>query len=350
MDPNFLPSSQLPPALSTWASGVDDIFYFIFWVSVVFFVGIVGSMLFFMVKYRRRPGVKAEPTGHHNALELFWTFSPLILLFVMFHWGYVHYIEGAIAPDDAINIRVRARQWAWSFEHANGLPEDGVLHVPAGRPVRLIMSSEDVLHSFFIPDFRVKRDAVPGMFTSLWFNALERPDIDLGDVSRPDAAREWYRAQVYCTEYCGASGSWDRNSGHATMYAEIVVQRPEDYEEFLRTPPPLYCPDGVGIAPDDCAMAEAGRRLFAANQKGCAACHQVDPAGPSLAGPNMHSGFWGRSENLTSGETITIEEAYVRDSIRNPRARVVAGYEPVMPSIRMSDAELDALVAYLQTL
>lgn len=343
MDETFLPTTQLPPALSTWAAGVDDIFYFIFYVSVAFFVPIVGAMLFFMVKYRRRPGVKAEPTGHHNALELFWTFSPLILLFIMFQWGYTHYIEGAIAPDDAINIRVRARQWAWSFEHANGLPEDGEVHVPAGRPVRFIMSSDDVLHSFYIPDFRVKRDAVPGMFTSLWFNALERPDIDLGDVSTPVRDREWYRAQVYCTEYCGASGSWDRNSGHATMYAEIVVQRYEDWQAFLNTPPP---PPMCGDHP--CAGAEWGELLFAS--KGCTACHQRDSAGPNFAGPNFYGPFWGRSEALASGETVTIDDEYVRDSILHPRARVVAGYEPVMPSIRMSEPELDALVAYLETL
>lgn len=344
MDPNFLPSSQLPPALSTHAAGVDELFYFIFYVSVVFFVGIVGSMLYFMIAYRRRPGVKAEPTGHHNALELFWTFSPLILLFGMFHWGYTLYIEGAIAPDDAINIRVRARQWAWSFEHGNGVMEDNEVHVPAGRPVRFIISSEDVLHSFFIPDFRVKRDAVPGMFTSLWFNALERPDIDLGDTSTPSPLREWYRAQVYCTEYCGASGSWDIRSGHATMYAEVVVQRGEDYAAFLgmeRRPP---CPDGG----EDCSDVDRGRGLFAT--KGCTACHQVEASGPTLAGPNFYGPFWGRSEPLTSGETVTIDEEYVRDSILHPRARVVAGYEPVMPSIRMSEPELDALVAYLQTL
>lgn len=348
MDEHLLPSMQLPPALSTWASGVDDIFYFIFWVCVAFFFPIVGAMVYFMAKYRRRPGHKAEPTGHHNALELFWTFSPLILLFVMFQWGYTHYIDGAIAPDDAINIRVRGRQWAWSFEHANGVSEDNEVHVPAGMPVRFILSSEDVLHSFFIPDFRVKRDAVPGMFTSIWFNALERPDIDMGDVSTPDGTREWYRSQVYCAEYCGASGSWDRNAGHATMYAEIAVQRREDYEAFLSMPRPVHCRDGVGVVPTDCPPSEGGEALF--TTKGCTACHQVLASGPDLAGPNFYGPFWGRSENLTDGSTVTIDDAYVRDSILHPRARVVAGYEPVMPSIRMTEPELDALVAYLQTL
>lgn len=344
----FLPSSQLPPALSTWAAGVDDIFYFIFWTSVVFFVGIVGAMVYFMWRYRRRPGVKAEPVGHHNALELFWTFSPLILLFYMFHWGYTHYLEGVVAPDDAINIRVRGRQWAWSFEHANGVSEDNEVHVPAGVPVRFILSSEDVLHSFFIPDFRVKRDAVPGMFTSLWFNALERPDIDLGDTSSPDGTREWYRTQVYCAEYCGASGSWETNSGHATMYAEIAVQRRADYEAFLGMVRPIPCPDGEGVVPTDCTPAEGGERLF--TTKGCTACHQRDSAAANLAGPNFYGPLWGRSESLTDGSTVTVDDQYVRDSILHPRARVVSGYEPVMPSIRMSEPELDALVAYLQTL
>ena len=133
------------------------------------------------------------------------------------------------------------------------------------------------------------------------------------------------------------------------MYAEVVVQRGEDYDAFLTMPRPLRCPDG-GFSPADCPPSEAGRLLFAANEKGCAACHQVNESGPTLAGPNFYGPFWGRSEPLTSGETVTIDEEYVRDSILHPRARVVAGYEPVMPSIRMSEPELDALVAYLQTL
>jgi cytochrome c oxidase subunit 2 len=336
------PQQQLPPQLSTIAPEVDWVYDFIFWVDLVFFVGITGTLVFFMWRYRRRPGVKAEPTGHHNALELFWTFSPLVLLVLMFHWGYQTYLVGAVAPDDSYNVRVRARQWAWEFEHPNGATEDNQLHVPAGRPIRLILSSSDVIHSFFVPDFRVKRDAVPGMFTSLWFQAIERDDIrPPGNLEVPDPRRIWYRAQVFCAEYCGAGGSWGNNAGHATMYAQILVQRPEDFEAWLANPPPPMCGD------HPCTGVEWGERLFA--QKGCTACHQREAGGPQLAGPSFHNLF-GRQERLTSGETITVDEAYVRRSILEPRAQIVDGFNPVMPTIRMSEQQLDALVAYLRTL
>jgi cytochrome c oxidase subunit 2 len=336
------PTTQLPPQLSTIAPQVDWVYDFILWVSVAFFVGIVGVLCYFMWRYRRRPGVKSEPTGHANTLELFWTFAPLILLVLMFHWGFQTYIAGAVAPDDSYNVRVRARQWAWEFEHPNGTTEDNELHVPAGRPVRLILSSSDVLHSFFIPDFRVKRDAVPGMFTSLWFEAIERDDVTPeGDLSTPLATREWYRAQVFCTEYCGAGGSWDANAGHATMYAQIIVQREEDFDEWYAHPPPPDC----GGRP--CTPVEWGEQLFAA--KGCTACHQREADGPQLAGPGF-AGLFGRQETMVSGETVTVDEAYVRHSILEPRAQVVEGFNPVMPNIRFSEQQLDAMIAYLQTL
>lgn len=350
------PTLQLPAQLSTIAPDVDWMYDFIFWVSVVFFVGIVGVMVYFMWRYRRRPGVKAQPTGHHNALELFWTFSPLILLVLMFHWGFQVYIAGAVAPDDSYNVRVRGRQWAWQFEHPNGATEDNELHVPAGRPVRLIMSSSDVLHSFYVPDFRIKRDLVPGMFTSLWFNAVERDDIqaadpdtgepvDPGDLETPNGRRIWYRAQVFCAEYCGAGGSWGDNTGHATMYARVLVMHPRDFDHWYRNPPPPLC--GEPPNQHDCTPVEWGEMLFA--QKGCTACHQREAGGAQLAGPNF-SGLFGRQEQLADGTTVTVDEAYVRQSILEPRARVVQGFNPVMPTIPMSEQQLDALVAYLRTL
>lgn len=348
---NTHPSAQLPPQLSTYAPGVDWIYDFIFWVSVVFFVGIVAFTLYFMWQYRRRPGVKAEPTGHHNALELFWTFAPLILLVLMFHWGFQTYIAGAVAPDDAYNVRVRGRQWAWQFEHPNGTTEDNVLHVPAGRPVRLIMSSSDVLHSFFVPEFRVKRDAVPGMFSTIWFQAIERDDVqavddennpienvDLGTV---DPRRVWYNVQVFCAEYCGAGGGWGDNQGHATMYARIQVMHPGDFDDWLANPPPPMCGD------HPCTPPEWGENLFA--EKGCTACHQRAEGGPQLAGPSFH-GLFGRQEALTDGTSVTVDEAYVRQSILEPRAHIVQGFNPVMPNIPMSEQQMDALIAYLQTL
>ena len=343
MDENIThPTTQLPPQLSTISPQVDWMYDFIFWVSVVFFVGITASLVYFMWRYRRRPGVKSEPTGHHNALELFWTFAPLILLVLMFHWGFQAYADESVAPDDSYNVRVRGRQWAWEFEHPNGATEDNQLHVPAGRPVRLIMSSSDVIHSFFIPDFRVKRDAVPGIFSTIWFQAIERPDVAIeGDAATPSAERVWYRSQVFCTEYCGAGGAWGDNQGHATMYAQILVQQTQDFEEWLAHPPPPRCGD------HPCSPVEWGEQLF--SQKGCTACHQRQEGGPQLAGPNFY-GLWGRQEQLTDGSSVTIDEAYVRRSILEPRAQVVQGFNPVMPNIRFSEQQLDGLVTYLQTL
>jgi cytochrome c oxidase subunit II len=342
MPNNLEPSLQMPPQLSTIAPSVDWLYYFIFWVSVVFFVGIVGAMTYFMIRYRRREGVKPEPTGHHNALELFWTFSPLIILFMMFHWGFQDFMNSVIAPDDAINIRVRGRQWAWQFEQPNGVLEDNVVHVPAGRPVRLILSSDDVLHSFFVPDFRVKRDAVPGMFSMLWFEAISRPEMDaVGDDAPADPRREGYRSQVYCTEYCGAGGAWGDNGGHATMYAQIIVQRPADYAAWVANPPPPMCGD------HECSGREWGEMLFAS--KGCTACHQVERGGAQLAGPNLYDVF-GHEVALEGGTTVTADEAYILNSIREPRSQVVSGFSPIMPQIGMSDQQADALVAYIRSL
>jgi cytochrome c oxidase subunit 2 len=185
------------------------------------------------------------------------------------------------------------------------------------------------------------------MFTSLWFEAVplpddhERAEQDMGGDA--NAERVWYRAQVFCAEYCGAGGSWDPNSGHATMYAQILVQHPRDFDEWLAHPPPPRCPPDNHV----CSDVEWGELLFA--QKGCTACHQREEGGPQLAGPSF-AGLFGRQERLVGGESITVDRAYVEHSIREPRAQVVDGFNPVMPQIPMSDQQLEALIAYLQTL
>ncbi|MBN8613766.1 MAG: cytochrome c oxidase subunit II [Deltaproteobacteria bacterium] len=344
------PSLQLPAQLSTFAPEVDWLYHFIFWVSVVFFVGIVGSTLYFMVKYRRRPGVKSEPTGHHNTLELFWTFSPLIILFMMFFWGWQGFLQMAEAPDDAMIVRVRARQWAWTFEHPNGAIEDNEVHVPVDRPVRLVMSSADVLHSFYVPDFRVKRDLVPGMFTSLWFQAVQRDPGSVPDDAEVDPNRVLYTSQVYCAEYCGAGGAWGPNMGHATMYALVHVQRDQDYQAFLRAPRPLPCPQENGtcaVSETECSPEAAGSCLF--GSKGCTACHQNQAGGPQLAGPTF-VGLWGTQQQLTSGESVEVNEDFVRQSIMDPRSQVAQGYSPVMPQIQLTEPETNALIAYVRSL
>ena len=165
---------QMPMQGTDHAAEVDWLYYFIFWTSVVSFVLIVGTMLWFVVKYRRRPGHTAVPTGHHTLLELFWTFSPLILLAFLFHWGFQGYVHGAVPPSDSEQVRLYAQQWSWSYVYPNGgTAPSHQLVVPVGEPVKLTMTSRDVIHSYFIPAFRIKRDTVPGMFTTQWFQTNE---------------------------------------------------------------------------------------------------------------------------------------------------------------------------------
>ncbi|MCZ7683121.1 MAG: hypothetical protein M5U28_31655 [Sandaracinaceae bacterium] len=231
---------QMPAQASTLAPMVDSLYYDIYWISVAFFVAIVGAMVLFAWRFRRQKGVKSKPPGHHNALELFWTFSPLILLAYMFHEGFVGFMFMSVPPPNSINVRVEAFQWGWRFQQPNGLVESE-LWVPQGRPVRLIMGSVPrgtevgqgaVLHSFFVPALRVKRDVVPGMYTSLWFEPTRLGTYD-----------------IFCTEYCGVGapaegavltesdlrvdGRPTAAAGHAGMLSRLHVVPPEEYERHL---------------------------------------------------------------------------------------------------------------------
>lgn len=309
---------QLPRALSTLAPQVDWLYYFIFWASVVAFIAIAGSLLYFVWRYRSRPGIVAEPTQDHHTLELFWTFTPLLFLVFLFHEGWIGYVRGAVAPANAIEIRVRAKKWNWEFEYPTGSRSPSELTIPAGRPIKLVMSSDDVLHSFFAREFRVKRDVVPGMYTSLWFEA------------DPNAMAAPYDTDIYCTEYCG--------TGHSVMLAKIHVVTPEQYETFLVNidrPPPGKTP------------AQWGEDLFA--QNGCPTCHSVDGVTRSQ-GPNLRGKF-GTVEQFEAGDSALIDESYIRNSILQPQAHIVRGYTAVqMPAFVMNDARLDAIVAYIKSL
>lgn len=340
MENDTEPSLLLPAQLSTHAPEVDALFHAISAVSLVFFVGITVTMLIFMVRYRRRAGVSAQPSGHHNALELFWTFAPLLLLAAIFHQGSTTFVEMATAPDDALEIRVRARQWAWEFEHPNGLIEDNEVHVPAGRPVRFVMSSSDVIHSLFIPDFPVRRDVVPGRLSLLTFQAND-PGIVPVDAY-PDPSRVLYTAQIYCTEYCGTTNHQDPHSSHATMTAVIHVQRGADYDTPTRCPSP-NCLNSA----ETCPPAETGGILF--QTKVCASCHGWEPGASEAMAPNLF-GIVGSERVLVDGEVVAADDAYLRRSVLEPRAQVRQGYAPIMPNIRVSEEELDALIAYLHTL
>ncbi len=372
---------QLPEQGSTTAAEVDWVYYFIFWTSVVSFVLILGTMLYFVWKYHRSRGHVAVPTGHHTKLELFWTFSPLIVLALMFHWGFQGYTANAVAPSNAEQIRLYSFQWGWQYVYPNGGTAPGYqLVVPDDAPVRLTMTSRDVIHSFFIPAFRIKRDTVPGMFTTQWFQVPDPKDDDgdgvndyqtqaraLDDGGQPlecestsnncpegyacrpdlvsaDGKNYCYEAhQVFCTEYCGAPAG-DGNLGHSAMYGSIHVVSRAEYETFQESliGPPPEC---MGLDDDEKHVCW-GNTIYA--QQNCAGlCHN------GAAAPNL-AGIWGRTEQLQGiGAFQVIGEAgdeYLRESIMAPNARRVEGYSAQMPQYGFNDAEVDALVAFLKQL
>ncbi len=338
---------QLPEQASTLAPMVDSLYYDIYWISVAFFVAVVGCMVLFAWRYRRRKGVKSKPPGHHNALELFWTFSPLILLAYMFHQGFEGFMFMSVPPATSIPVRVEAFQWGWRFQQPNGLVESE-LWVPQGRPVRLIMGSIPrgteagqgaVLHSFYVPALRVKRDVVPGMFTSLWFEATRLGTYD-----------------IFCTEYCGVgepaegavlsdedlrqNGRPTAAAGHSGMLSRIHIVTPEEYERHLIEG--MRNPYG-----DD--FPRWGEELF--TQNGCPACHVVTPGAPPSVGPNL-AGIAGTPQALESGESHTADLEYLRESIREPQAQIVHGFTGAsMPSFAaLGELKIDALAAYIGSL
>lgn len=307
---------QLPPAMSTGAAEVDWLYYFIYWFSLVFLVVITAAMIYFIVKYKRQKGVKAEPTQDYTKLELFWTITPLIGIVFLFHWGYQAYVKNATAAEGSTEIRVRGKRWSWSFEYPTGDSEPNDLWLPINKPVKLIISSEDVLHSFFIPAFRQKRDAVPGMYSFLTFT----PNV-LGE------------AQVFCAEYCGKD--------HSYMLAKVHVVTDEEYkkhiDELSKMPNEFAAMGGAG-------PAKWGEQLFKKNN--CPSCHSVD--GSKVVGPSL-KGVFGTPQPTSAG-SIVADENYLRESILKPQAKIVTGYENAqMPPFVFKDPQIDALIAYIKS-
>jgi cytochrome c oxidase subunit 2 len=332
---------QLPPQWSTFARQTDWVFYFIYWLSVVLFVVIIGAALYFVYKYRRREGVKAEPTGHATLLEITWTVSPLVLLAFLFHIGFRGYIDLTVVPADAMEIRVRAKKWSWDFEYPNG-GHSGILHVPVNRPVKLVLSSEDVIHSLYIPAFRVKRDAVPGFYSTMWFEATQTGETDL-----------------FCTEYCGAAtGTTEyregdpnvgregnrRHVGHFSMITRVKIESQAEYNTFLESilRPPTDPATGREATPE-----VWGGILYRSQQ--CNTCHSTD--GSAMTGPTWR-GLFGRQRQFTDGTSTTADANYIRQSVLQPNSRVVQGFSPVMPSFAgtLRDNQIDAIIAYIRTL
>jgi cytochrome c oxidase subunit 2 len=305
----------LPPAASSEAGRVDDLFYFILYLSAFFFVLVVGVMVFFVIRYRRkRADQRTSALKHHTKLELAWAAIPALLLVLIFVWGFRSYMSSTVPPGDAIEVRVTAQRWSWSFDY----PADGIstaeLVVPVDRPVKLVMSSVDVIHSFYVPAFRIKRDVLPNRYTVLWFRAEELGEYD-----------------VLCAEYCGTK--------HSAMLAKVRVLSERGYQDWIDS--------GGGMSGKGLSSEAFGKLLF--KQKACITCHSVD--GSKLTGPSM-LGKYGALETLVGGQQVKVDDNYLRESIMNPNAKVVQGYKPVMPTYagRLKEKQLNAIIDYIKSL
>ncbi len=296
-----------PDQASTIATGVDHLYYFLTAVTLFFTALIFLTIFYFAVKYRRRSEDEKPPEIHGSVpLELAWTLIPAVLCAVMFVWSSSLYFRNARPPEAAMEIFVIGKQWMWHLQHPQGPREINELHVPVGRPIKLTMTSEDVIHDFYVPAFRIKRDVLPGRYSSIWFQATKTG-----------------KYHFFCAQYCGAQ--------HAAMVGWVYVVTPVEYEQWL----------SGGVRGE--TMAQAGARLY--EQLGCISCHGTG-RGPSL------NGLYGKTVTLTGGPTVIADEAYIRESILLPSAKIVNGYPPIMPTFKgqVTEVQLLQLIAYIKSL
>jgi len=299
-----------PQQASAQAANVDALYFFLLAVTGFFMVLIAGLVVFFAFKFRRRHDNEIGEAIHGSlALELTWTIIPLGITMVMFVWGAATFFHMTRPPKGAMEIYVVGKQWMWKAQHVDGAREINELHVPVGRPVKLIMGSEDVIHSFFIPDFRVKADVIPGRYNTLWFTA-----------TTPG------RYHIFCTQYCGTK--------HSNMIGWVTAMDPAEYQAWLSG------------GSSGGSMADNGAKLF--QDLACASCHLENGQG---RGPSM-VGAYGRGVKLSTGQTVMMDDAYVRESILSPQAKIVAGFQPLMPTFKglVTEEQILQLTAYIKSL
>jgi cytochrome c oxidase subunit 2 len=299
-----------PDRASTMAPQVDALYFYLLLVSAFFALLIAVLIIVFAIRFRRRSEDEVPPAMRGGMLlEVAWTVIPLCISMTFFFWGAKLFFRMNRPPDNALHVYVVGKQWMWKLQHADGMREINELHVPVGQPVQLTMTSEDVIHSFFIPAFRMKRDVVPGRYSTVWFQA-----------TKPG------RYHLFCTQYCGTN--------HAKMIGWVDVMEPIAYQAWI---------SGGGGSE---SLASAGAKLF--QQHACNSCHRPD----SLArGPNLQ-GLFGRRVHLADGRTLIADESYIRESILNPTARVVEGFQSIMPTYQglISEEGVLQLIAYIKSL
>ena len=307
-------SQALQEAASRSTTQVDAVFWFIAATSLFFFLLVEGMLIYFAIRYRRRRGEEreAQSTVHGNLLlETVWIVIPSAVVLAFFAYGYVVFREMRTPVPGAFDIAVTARQFLYEFKYPDGRTSIGELRVPVGKPVKLTMTSTDVIHGFFIPDYRIKQDIVPGQYTSLYL--------------WPDKAGEF---DIFCTQYCGV--------GHSNMRAKLIVSAEADYAAWAAR-------KGEGAVPP----ARRGQELAA--KFGCLGCHSTD--GTRKVGPSL-KGLYGRTVELEVGRTAMADDEYIRESIQDPGARVVKGFPNVMPTFKttLSADDVTAIIAWIKTL
>jgi cytochrome c oxidase subunit 2 len=322
------PYAWFPEGASSFAPQVDFLFTVILWICIVFFVPIVIAMGYFMWVYRERPGYRGSPEALHNtAIEITWTVVPTIVVVWVFWEGAMGYLDMARIPKGTVDVNVTAKKWQWAFKYENGgehdvIPEENasvkelpLLVLPVDRDIKMIMRSDDVLHSFYIPAFRAKRDVVPGRYNYMWFHTTKEGLYDL-----------------FCTEYCG--------DNHSQMNAKVKVVSQEEYKKAL---------EKAIQEPED--PLERGRLLY--KRQGCSTCHNAGAEGASGPGPS-YNGSWGKPVQLESGAEVAFDENYVRESILNPQANARKGYGKASPmnsyAGKFKDDQIDALITFIKSL
>jgi cytochrome c oxidase subunit 2 len=299
-----------PERASVMAGRVDALYFFLVGLTVFFSVLIAGLIVYCAVRFHRRQGNQVGARIHGGmVLEITWSVIPLMIVMVIFVWGASVFFAMSRPPEETLNIYVVGKQWMWKVQHLDGQREINELHVPVGRAVKLIMTSEDVIHDFFVPAFRMKADVIPGRYTTIWFQP-----------TKPG------RYHLFCAEYCGTR--------HSGMIGSVVVMDPNEYQAWLS-----------GGTPEG-SLASTGAKLF--QELACNTCHRPDAQG---RGPVLE-GLFGRTVELQNGERVAVDEAYVRESILTPAARVAAGFQPIMPAFQglVSEEQLLALIEYVKSL